>query len=254
MNKRVVYGINPVAEAFRSRGDSGAIVELLVSEKRGDRLVERIVGEARSRNIPVRKVTPADLTRICGRPAHQGVAAVLRGGFPYRSLDDLIDAWRRTGGAAFFLVLDCIQDPQNLGSLLRAAHCAGVNGVVVPKDRSCPVTSTVVKASAGATEHTPVARVTNLREALKRLKQEGVWIVGIEADSPKSIYEEDLAVDLALVIGSEDRGIRRLVRRECDLCVHIPMRGLVNSLNAAQAGAIALFEARRQKDCAGIRG
>jgi 23S rRNA (guanosine2251-2'-O)-methyltransferase len=148
---------------------------------------------------------------------------------------------------AFFLVLDSIQDPQNMGSLVRTAHAAGVHGVIVPKDRQSSVTATVVKASAGATEHIPIARVTNLAQTLERLKKENVWVLAVETGCKEDIFTSELKRDLAIVIGSEGKGIRRLVRERCDFCVTIPMAGKVNSLNAAQAGAVALFEARRQR-------
>ncbi len=178
--------------------------------------------------------------------------AVLRAEFRYAELEELIDRWKKSGGPAFFLVLDSIQDPRNMGSLVRTAHAAGVHGLIVAKDRSAPVTPVVVKASAGATEHLPIARVTNLVQAIKKLKEEGVWVLAVETGSAEDIFTADLKRDLAVVIGSEGKGIRRLVMEKCDFSAFIPMGtipmgGRVGSLNASVAGAIALFEARRQR-------
>ncbi|MBI5560677.1 MAG: 23S rRNA (guanosine(2251)-2'-O)-methyltransferase RlmB [Deltaproteobacteria bacterium] len=250
--KSMICGINPVREALKAAGENRAEIDCIcVSFRRKDSLISGIVGEARRMGIAVRECAPEELYSITGGAPHQGVIAYLRGGYRYIDLDDLLGVWKGSGERAFFLLLDSIQDPQNMGSLLRAAHTAGTHGVVVPKDRSCPVTAAVIKASAGAAMHTPVAMVTNLRDAIKRLKDEGVWVVGVEAGSEKSIYRADLEGDIAIVVGSEGKGLRRLVKEECDFCVHIPMRGVVNSLSSAQAGVVALFEARRQRDRAG---
>jgi 23S rRNA (guanosine2251-2'-O)-methyltransferase len=162
-------------------------------------------------------------------------------------LDDLIQAWKKSKRPAFFLILDSIQDPQNLGSLIRTAEAAGAHGVVIPKDRASEITPTVVKASAGATAHVSIAMVTNLVNAISTLKDEGVWVAAIEADASQSIYNTDFKSDTAVVIGSEGAGIRRLVKKTCDFSVAIPMSGKVNSLNAAQAGAVTMFEILRQR-------
>jgi len=243
---RIIYGINPVTEALAA--GRGGISEIFISVKRRDKSLDAIVRAASSGKI---KVTGAGARRLCelaGTEGHQGVVAVFKGEYPYCGIEDIVDNWRASGKSAFILILDCIQDPQNFGSLVRAAQCAGADGVIIPKDRAAQVTPAVVKASAGATEHTLIARVTNLRDAIKRLKDEGVWIAGIEASFGKTIYNTELDGDIALVIGSEGSGMRRLIRQECDYRVSIPMKGRINSMNAAQAGAVALFEVRRQKD------
>lgn len=242
---RMIYGVNPVMEAIKA--SPGNIDRLLVSEQRSDRTVAEILRAAKTLNIEVKKVASAELDRLAGKVRHQGVAAVISGEFKYREIEDLIEAWKETGKPAFFLILDSIQDPQNLGSLIRTASAAGVNGVIIPKDRACEITPAVVKSSAGATEHMLVAREVNLVRAVERLKEENVWVAGVEAGSRESIYGMDLNRDLALVIGSEGKGIRRLVKESCDFTVSIPMEGNLNSLNAAQAGAVAMFEARRQR-------
>jgi 23S rRNA (guanosine2251-2'-O)-methyltransferase len=241
---RTIYGINPVTEALRSGKNIDRVV---VSDTRGDKAVASIIKAAADRGIEVKRAPEDELRRLTKSENHQGVAAVLAEDFRYSELEDLIQAWKDSGTQAFFLILDSIQDPQNLGSLVRTANAAGVHGVIIPKDRASEVTSTVVKTSAGATEVTPIARETNISRAIERLKEEGVWVAAIEAGCRDTVYSADLDRDLAIVIGSEGRGIRRLVRENSDFCVSIPMYGEISSLNAAQAGAVALFEARRQR-------
>ncbi|MDP2690594.1 MAG: 23S rRNA (guanosine(2251)-2'-O)-methyltransferase RlmB [Deltaproteobacteria bacterium] len=241
---RIVYGVNPVLEALRG---GGAVDKVMVSSERADRAARDVIEAAKARKVEVARAPKEELDRLCGTAVHQGVAAFLAGEFAYRDIDGLIAAWKGSGQAAFFLVLDSIQDPQNFGSLVRTAHAAGVHGIIIPKDRATEVTPAVVKASAGATEHTLIAREVNLVRAVERLKDENVWVAGIEAGCKESIYEADLDRDLAIVVGSEGKGIRRLVRESCDFCLSIPMNGVLNSLNAAQAGAVAMFEARRQR-------
>ncbi|CAG1066143.1 23S rRNA (guanosine-2'-O-)-methyltransferase RlmB [uncultured bacterium] len=241
---RTIYGINPVTEALRAGKNIDRVV---VSDTRADKAVASIIKAAADRGIEVKRAPDEELKRISKTEKHQGVAAVIAEDFKYRDLEDLIAAWKESGDQAFFLILDSIQDPQNLGSLVRTANAAGVHGIVIPKDRASEVTATVVKTSAGATEVTPIARETNITRAIERLKEEGVWVAAIEAGCRDTVYSADLDRDLALVIGSEGRGIRRLVRENCDFCVSIPMYGEISSLNAAQAGAVAMFEARRQR-------
>jgi len=246
---RIVYGINPVTEALAA--GRGGISELLISSRRKDKALEAIVRSAKAKKIKVTSTDQQRLKKAAGTDFNQGVVAVFKGEYPYCDIEDIIDDWRGSGESAFILILDCIQDPQNFGALVRAAHCAGVNGIVIPKDRAVEVTPTVVKASAGATEHSLIARVTNLRDAIKKLKAGGVWVAGIEASFGDTIYNTELDGDIAIVIGSEGSGMRRLIREECDYQVSIPMKGRVNSLSAAQAGAVAIFEVARQKEVAG---
>lgn len=241
---RIVYGVNPVMEALK--GGAG-VEKVAIARGRTDRAARGVVEAAMSRKVEVARVAKEDLDRLAGTAAHQGVVAVLGGGFEYVDIEDIITVWKESGEAAFFLILDSVQDPQNLGSLVRTAHAAGVHGIIIPKDRACEVTPAVVKASAGATERTPIAREVNLVRAIERLKAENVWVAGIEADCRDNIYGTDLDRNLAIVVGSEGKGIRRLVLDSCDFCLSIPMAGEINSLNAAQAGAIAMFEARRQR-------
>lgn len=241
----LVYGINPAREGLKGR--RRAPLELFVaSEARSARLGE-LIEEARQAGVPVRRRQRDDLDRLAGNSHHQGVVLKLAP-FAYADLGDLLAAWRQSGRKAFFLVLDSITDPHNLGALLRSADAAGCHGVITAKDRSCPVTGVVDKASAGALEHVPLCQVTNLARTLEELKREGVWAYGLAGESDAvSLYRAELDVDLAMVVGSEGSGLRPNVRRHCDQLLAIPMRGGVSSLNASVAGGVALFEAMRQR-------
>jgi len=168
-------------------------------------------------------------------------------GYGYATLEKIIDRWKKSGIRALILVLDSIQDPRNLGALVRTANVCGAHGVIIPRDRAARITPIVVKASAGATALTPVARVTNIASTLERLKEEGIWILGAEAQAETPFFQQDMTMDLAMVIGSEGRGIRPLVLSKCDLTVSIPMRGQIPSLNASVAAGILLYEVIRQR-------
>lgn len=242
---RVVYGINPVTEALKS--GSPHIEAVLISAGRADKAIEAIIKTATQKSLRISRVDNAELAKIAGTSAHQGVALIFSGDFSYVDIDDLLQVWKASAESAFFLVLDSVQDPQNLGSLIRAACAAGLHGVIIPKDRACEVTPAVAKASAGATEHVKIARETNITRAIERLKKENIWVAAIEADASGNIFASDLKRDIALVIGGEAKGIRRLVRETCDFALSIPLKGKLNSLNAAQAGAIAMFEVLRQR-------
>jgi 23S rRNA (guanosine2251-2'-O)-methyltransferase len=183
------------------------------------------------------------LDKLYGGPGHQGVVAEV-GKLAFLELADIIDSV--TGPRALVLVLDGVEDPMNLGALIRSAEAAGVNGMVLPRERAAPLTSTALKAAAGAAEYVPVARVTNLVRALKELKEAGFFVIGAAADADISLYDQDLNLRLALVIGGEGRGLRRLVRETCDVVVSIPLAGRIESLNASVAGAVAMFEYVRQ--------
>ncbi len=246
-----IYGVNPVKEALLARRSE--VEKVLIARETRGKVVSAIITSAEKYNITVERVAAEQLQRVAGRVRHQGIVALLRRGFGYSSLGEIIlrvTKCREKGIRAFVLVLDSVQDAGNVGSLIRAASCVGVGGVVIARDRACPVTAAVEKASAGGVSHVPVARVTNLARAVRELKEAGLWAVALEADGERDIYAADLSEDLALVVGGESAGVRRLVREACDECLSIPMAGPVGSLNAAQAGAIALFEALRQ----GLKG
>jgi 23S rRNA (guanosine2251-2'-O)-methyltransferase len=233
----LIYGLRPVAEALRSKRRK--VYEVLYSV--GD---EEISSGASARNAPLRRVPRERVEELVPGAVHQGVVARV-GPYPYSGLDEIIAV-----SDPLAVVLDGVTDPRNLGAVLRAADGAGASGVVVPKDRAAGVTPAAVKASAGASEHVRVARETNLRRALERMKKAGVWVYAAEdaARVRATAYTDlDLSGPVALVLGSEGRGIRRLVREGCDGTVSIPMRGAVSSLNISVAAAILLFEARRQR-------
>lgn len=245
----LVYGLNPAREALR--GVRRRPLELLVAaDARAGRFGE-LLEAAAAAGVPVHRRERRDLDRLAGTPHHQGVVLRLQP-FPYVDLDELLGTWRASGRPAFFLLLDGITDPHNLGAILRSAEAAGCHGVIVPRDRSCPVTAVVDKTSAGALEHIRLCQVTNLARTLEELKAAGLWCYGLageEASSP--LFGTELSGDLALVVGSEGSGLRPNVRRHCDGLLGIPLLGRVGSLNASVAAGIALFEVVRQRQGAG---
>lgn len=243
MTPEKVYGINPVREALR--GDRKAF-ELFVQESATDQRIGKLAKLAEERGLAVRRRTREDLTRVSGSPHHQGVVLTVAP-FIYADFDELLDNLTKTGTPLFLLALDGIQDPQNLGALIRSAACAGVQGIIIPKDRACGITAVAEKASAGAVETVPIAQLTNLARALEQLKEAGCWVYGLVAGNDTTIYNADFSGNLVLVVGSEGDGIRPLVRKQCDHQVSIPLYGGVSSLNASVAGAIAMFEAAKQR-------
>ncbi len=247
-----VYGTNPVQEALLG-GKRKALELVLQSGSRQARL-EPLRQLALKREVPVRQVARGELDRLVGHDRHQGV--VLRiAPFVYATLDDLLDSWRQRGGSAFFLVLDGITDPHNFGALLRSAEGAGCQGVIVAKDRACPVTAVVEKTAAGALAHLPLCQVTNLARTLEELQQQGIWCYGLAGDEgADDLFAASLADNLALVVGSEGKGLRPNIRKHCDGLLAIPMRGRVSSLNASVAAGIALFEVVRRQFFGGLTG
>jgi 23S rRNA (guanosine2251-2'-O)-methyltransferase len=241
---RVVYGVHPVREALRA-GRVQALF-LIESDAAGPALRE-LVDAARVAKVEAILRSRFALDQLAHGGAHQGAVAIT-GEYNYAEVDELLAIARRAGQPPLLLVLDSVQDPQNLGALIRTAHVVGAHGLVIARDRAVGVTPTVVKASAGATEHTRVALVTNIARTLEDLKKANVWIAGAVADGGSLPWKVDLAGPVALVLGAEGKGIRPLVLRSCDLLVQIPMAGRVASLNVGAAGAMLLYEARRQRD------
>jgi len=240
----ILYGRNAVREALRA-GRRRFYKLVLAEGVRESGIVAEIADLARRRQIPLQRVERRQLDEISSN--HQGVAAEVSP-YPYVDWEEILAEIERGQEMPLLLLLDCLQDPQNLGSLLRTAEIVGVQGVVLPKRRAVGVTPAVVNASAGAVEHLRVARVTNLARAMEELKGRDIWIVGLEnVPQAQPYYQADLNLPLALVVGSEGRGMRRLVREKCDLLIKLPMRGRISSLNAAVAGSIALYEAWRQR-------
>jgi 23S rRNA (guanosine2251-2'-O)-methyltransferase len=242
---RVVYGVNPVRELMRSGGEGLAELWLAEGADRSRSLAE-LERLARERGAKVRTAPRPRLDRLAGGAGHQGVVAVVSD-YRYREVEDLLAAARAAGEPPLLVVLDGVEDPQNLGAVVRSAHALGAHGVVVPRDRAAGVTPAAAKASAGAVEHCAVARVANLARAIEELKEQGVWSVAAVPNAERELRQVDLAGPTALVVGGEGRGIRPLVRRTCDHAARIPMVGRVGSLNASVAAAIALYEAARQR-------
>jgi len=201
---------------------------------------------AEERGVPIQWTDRDHLTRMAKTTSHQGIVAQMDD-FKYVEPSDIVHGWKATGKKALILIVDSVEDPQNLGGLIRTANALGVHGVVIPKDRATPITPIVIKASVGASFHTPIARVTNIVSCLEFLKKKGIWILGAEAGAEHPIYDCDLDLDLAIVIGSEGRGIRPLVKKKCDFLASIPLCGEIPSLNASVAGALVMYEVLRQR-------
>jgi 23S rRNA (guanosine2251-2'-O)-methyltransferase len=240
--EEIIYGLNPVMEALRG---TRSIYELFLAGSSSDKRVEKLLKLAAERKVPVRQREKADLSRLCGTDHHQGVALKVEP-FPYADLDDVL-VNTKDNPQKLVLVLDSVQDPHNLGALIRSAACAGADAVIIPKDRAAGVTAAAEKASAGAAGTIAVAQVTNITQALEELKKAGFWVFGADGSAKTHVYQQDFTGPVALVIGGEGEGIRPLVRKACDGLVSIPMQGGVNSLNASVAGGILLFEVVRQR-------
>jgi len=244
--QELIYGRNPIYECLRAqRRDVVKITLARGAQEKGS--LADIVALAQKQRIPLQRVERQQLDALGKGINHQGVVAQVSG-YPYASLDDILNLAKGRNQPAWLLVLDCLQDPQNLGTLLRTAEVVGVHGVVMPDRRATGVTPAVVSASSGASEHTLIAQVTNLARTMEELKRRDVWIAGLE-DVPDAqiAWQADMSGPLALVVGSEGQGMRRLVRETCDFVVRLPARGQVNSLNAAVAGSVALYEIARQR-------
>lgn len=237
-----IEGRHPVLEALRA---GRPLRKLVVARGTTGGSLRLIVGEARRRGVPVHEVDPGVIARLARSRTPQGVLAYAAA-HETVDLDDLLEAARTRGEPPFLLALDGVEDPGNLGAILRSAEAAGVHGVVIPRRRAAGLSPAVAAASAGAIEHVQVAQVANLAQAIASLKQVGVWCIGADAEAPQSIYETALKPPIALVVGGEGRGLSRLVRERCDLLTRIPMHGVTASLNVSVAAALVLFEVRRQ--------
>ncbi len=247
----VLYGVHPVSEAVRARAAELDHVSVARErEARRDGRIERLLELCRAAGVRVDAEPRDQLTRYARTDAHQGVVAFVRER-SFFALEDLLALPIRnvTGGfgAHFFLALDGVEDPHNLGALLRSADGAGVDGIVLPERRSAPLTATVAKSSAGASEHVRIAKVTNMTRALETMKKAGVWIVGLDERGTPDYTEFDFRIPCCLVLGSEGTGLHDLVKRTCDHLLRIPMAGSVPSLNVSVAGAVVMFEAMRQR-------
>lgn len=244
-DEEVVWGRNAVLEALRGGRPVRRVVVAQGTRTTG--ALAEVLAKSQAAGIAVQQVPREALDRLCGTTRHQGVAAVAAA-YRYAALEEVLAGARERGEDPLILVLDSVQDPQNFGSLMRTAEAVGAHGVIIPKHRAAGLTPAVAKASAGAIEHIKAVRVTNLARALEDLKKQGLWIVGIDMAGEQAYDEADLRLPVALVVGSEGRGLGRLVREKCDFTVRIPMRGKVASLNAAVAGSLVLYEAWRQRE------
>lgn len=238
----VLYGIHSVQEALRAR--SRSLDHLEVARERHDQRLQTVIDLAREQGVSVRFLPRDQLDRLARSRSHQGVVAVVNSK-SYSELDDLLST--KKGTYSFVLVLDGIEDPHNLGAIIRTADGAGVDGIVIPERRAAAVNATVAKASAGASEHVKIARVVNLARTLDELKETNIWIVGLDERGGKSYDDVDYNTDCAVVLGAEGHGLHDLVRKKCDFLVSIPMSGRVPSLNVSVAGAVVMYEVARQR-------
>ena len=238
----VLYGLHPVEEAVRAGGRR--LDYLLVARERSPRL-EKVVELARAAGVRVSVEGKDQLTKIARTDAHQGIVAAVRER-KFLALEDLLQAESKFA-RRFFLALDGVEDPHNLGALLRSADGAGVDGVLLPERRSAPISGVVAKTSAGASEHVPIARVTNITRALEQMKKANVWIIGLDERGTPDYTDFDFNADCCLVLGAEGAGLHELVKKTCDHLLRIPMVGSVSSLNVSVAGAVVMYEALRQR-------
>lgn len=239
--KKIIYGINPVFEALNSK--DSIITDIIVQSGKENKRVQQIIDLAVKKAISVRYEDKNAFNNICNEN-HQGVIAHISR-FDYKNFDDLMEELNDAADSKL-LFLDCIEDPHNLGAVIRSAAAFGFDGIVVPENKSAHVTAAVIKTSSGAVFHIPVCLVKNLSMALNSAKDNGFWSVGLVVDSDKFLHDLDLKMKVALVIGNEEKGLRTLVAKNCDFLAKIPISKKVNSLNASAAGACAMYEVVRQ--------
>lgn len=238
----MVAGRNAVMEALKG---SRSVNKLIIANGSTEGSIKEIIAVAKEKGVNIQYWDRSKLDSIARGIRHQGVLAQVAP-VQYAELEDILQVAKDRNEPPFIVLLDELEDPHNLGAILRTADAAGVHGVLIPKHRSCPLSATVAKTSAGAVEHVPVARVGNLVQTIKKLKQEGLWVAAADMDG-KDYYDTDLTGPLLLIIGSEGQGVGRLVKEQCDFVVRIPMVGKINSLNASVAGSILMYEAMKQR-------
>lgn len=238
----ILFGIHAVEEALAARGR--AFEYVAVAPGRGDARIQKITQLCRAAGVAVRPIPRDQLARLAGTIHHQGVVAVTAEK-KYSDLEDVVE--NKRGQFSFVLVLDGVEDPHNLGAIIRTAEGAGADGLVIPERRATGVTATVVKASAGASEYLPIAKVVNIGRAIEDLKSRNIWTVGLDERGGKPYDQVDFKMDCALVLGAEGHGLHEQVRKKCDFLVAIPMLGKVPSLNVSVAAAIVMYEVARQR-------
>jgi 23S rRNA (guanosine2251-2'-O)-methyltransferase len=241
-----IAGKHSVQEALRS---GRSINKIWVAETAQKHHVHPILHAAKEQGIVVQTADKRKLDQMVPNIPHQGIVAQVAA-TRYYELEELLEAAKGGEREPFLLILDEIEDPHNLGSILRSADSAGVHGVIIPKRRSVGLTATVSKTSAGAVEYVPVARVTNLAQTIDQLKEAGIWIAGADANAKQDVFASNLSIPLAIVIGNENKGISRLIKEKCDFLVRLPMSGRINSLNASVAAGVLMYEVVRQRNSA----
>ncbi|MDM8551840.1 23S rRNA (guanosine(2251)-2'-O)-methyltransferase RlmB [Desulfobacterales bacterium HSG2] len=247
MKPETLFGFHPVFEAIRA--GRRELFDLYYTKDKVFNRFERMASADPARHLflqelkKLRKIHPSQLESMAGTELHQGIGAKVSP-YPRAKISEILDS---AGDSPFLLLLDNIVDTHNMGALIRTALCAGVNGVIVPKDRSASPTPAVSKASAGALEHLSLVQVTNLVNTIKDLKKKGLWIAGMDRTGETSLFDSDLTGPIAIVIGGEQKGARPLVRKHCDFLMSVPQKGLIDSLNASVAGAVAMYEVFRQR-------
>ena len=243
--EKIIFGIHPVLETLKAH--PAQILQIFLptggtlDEKR-----KRIYSLAQQHKIKVQLVPRNRLDTLTGKENHQGVVGIISP-YVYQPLESLLKKWKTSREKALFLILDGIEDPRNFGAIVRTANTAGAHGIILPKHRSAPLNEVAAKTAAGALAYTPVCRVQNLASVIKTLKEEGIWIVGTAENAEQTLYSLDFKLDLAVVIGSEGKGMRSLVKKGCDFLVSIPVRGEIGSLNASVAASVMLYEIIRQR-------
>ncbi len=242
-NEGQLEGRNALTEALKS---GRTIDKVFIASGETDRALQRLAAEAKQAGAVVVPVDRRKLDAMSLTHAHQGVIA-MAAAREYATIDEILQTARERGEAPLIVICDELSDPHNLGAIIRSAECAGAHGVIIPKRRSVALTAVVAKASAGALEYMKVAKVTNLTAAIRELKEKGVWIYGTAAEGSVPMYQANLKDAAAIVVGSEGDGMSRLVRENCDVTVHIPMKGKISSLNASAAASVLLYEAVRQR-------
>lgn len=239
----IIEGRNPIIEALKN---NRPIEKIMVNKASKEGSIKKILAMAKEKKVIIQEVDRHKLDEMSESHAHQGVIAITSD-YRYYDLDEILEIPRQNGEDPFFIILDGITDPHNLGSIIRTADAVGAHAVIIPKRRSVQITPIVAKASAGAVEYLPVCKVTNIVNTIKTLKENGLWMAAVDMDG-QTFYQQNLGGPLGLVVGSEGEGISRLVKQNCDFTVSMPMSGNVTSLNASVAGGILLYEVYRQRN------
>ncbi len=246
MSEEMIIGKNPVLESLQSKR---TVYKILLSDQLNKKVETDLMKEAGRKNVPIQKVTRAKLDKLANGK-HQGIIAFVQS-YEFVSIPHILKKAQQKNELPFLILLDELEDPHNLGAILRTADATGVHGVIISKHRSVGLTSTVAKASVGAIEHVPVARVTNMTQTIKQLKKEHIWVIGTDGQAPKDYRTIESKLPIAIVIGNEGKGISRLVKEQCDWLIHIPMKGKISSLNASVAGGLLMYEVYRKRHSIG---